>query len=182
MKETLILDVSGRPIDIISWKKAVKKQFEEKMILVRPYLKPDGNVSYISTVRKELSIPRPAILMLLEYHKGSYEKKLRLTRSNILFRDNFICQYTGRKLSKSEANIDHVVPKCKGGKNVWTNVVTCCNKINSLKGNLSVTEFERRHGYKLLSNPKTPVRIRLMLNKVFLSGNEIWQDYCKEMV
>lgn len=76
----------------------------------------------------------------------------RLTKRAILERDNFICQYTGRKLGKDEANVDHLIPISKNGKNSWENLVTCDKKINSLKGNKTPEEFE----LKVIKKPKKP--------------------------
>lgn len=76
----------------------------------------------------------------------------RLTKKAILERDNFICQYTGRKLSKDEANVDHLIPVSRNGKNSWENLVTCDKKINSFKGNKTLEECN----LKLIKKPRKP--------------------------
>lgn len=62
-------------------------------------------------------------------------KTPRMSRNAILERDGHTCAYSGRKLPKDKLNIDHVVPKSRGGKDEWTNLVTCDKEINFKKGN-----------------------------------------------
>jgi len=76
----------------------------------------------------------------------------KLSKKAIFERDDWTCQYTGRKLSKEDANIDHLIPVSRNGKNTWENMVTCDIKINSLKSNKTVEEF----GMPLIKKPKKP--------------------------
>lgn len=75
-----------------------------------------------------------------------------LTRKAILERDGHRCQYTDEVLPASELNIDHVIPKDKGGKNTWENLVTSRRDINFKKGNKSNDEA----GLSLKRKPKAP--------------------------
>lgn len=79
-------------------------------------------------------------------------KAPRLTRKAILERDGFTCAYTGRKLPQSQLNVDHVIPRDRGGKDEWTNLVACDRKINSKKGNKLNSEC----GLSLPKAPKAP--------------------------
>ena len=67
-------------------------------------------------------------------------KDLSPSRKNIFKRDNYICQYCEIKLDTETATVDHVVPRCRGGKHEWNNVVTCCLKCNRKKGDKTPTE------------------------------------------
>ena len=67
-------------------------------------------------------------------------KDLSPSRKNIFKRDNYICQYCEIKLDTETATVDHVVPRCRGGKHEWQNVVTCCLKCNRKKGDKTPTE------------------------------------------
>jgi 5-methylcytosine-specific restriction endonuclease McrA len=73
-------------------------------------------------------------------------------------RDNGIDQYTGKKLKKEEASIDHVVPKSRGGDNSWHNVVLTHKDINWKKGNRTNNEA----GLQLIRQPFTPKPIPIM--------------------
>ena len=77
---------------------------------------------------------------------------IKLTKRNIYIRDKYRCQYTGKQLKFNEANIDHVVPKAKGGKNTWDNLVVCSKDINSIKGDKTNEEA----GLKLIKKPTKP--------------------------
>lgn len=84
--------------------------------------------------------------------KDTLRKEPKLSKRAILDRDGLVDQYTGEKLSKHEANVDHVIPRDKGGKDRWENLVTTRRKTNSLKGN----RFNHEVGLKLIRQPKKP--------------------------
>jgi hypothetical protein len=82
-------------------------------------------------------------------------KTARLSPNAIWDRDGGTCQYSGKKLTKKQGNLDHVLAKSRGGKDSWENVVLCDRKINSAKGNRLNSEM----GLKLLRKPKAPTAI-----------------------
>jgi 5-methylcytosine-specific restriction endonuclease McrA len=73
--------------------------------------------------------------------------------NGVWVRDNGICQYTGKKLKTNEGNIDHIVPKSRGGKSDWNNCVLSHKDVNAFKANKTPEEV----GLKLIKTPKTPV-------------------------
>lgn len=77
-------------------------------------------------------------------------KEPQLTSASIHRRDGLIDQYTGKKLTRSQATIDHVIPLSRGGKNTWENMVTCEDKLNREKGNRLNEEI----GLQLMRKPK----------------------------
>jgi hypothetical protein len=79
-------------------------------------------------------------------------KAPRLTRKAILERDGFTCAYSGRKLHPSRLNVDHVIPRDRGGRDEWGNLVACDREINSKKGNRLNSEV----GLVLQKLPKAP--------------------------
>lgn len=79
------------------------------------------------------------------------------TKDAIMRRDGGICQYTGRKLSRCQGNIDHVIPRHHGGKNTFENMVWCEKGLNSLKGN----RYNHEIGLKLIRKPKAPPSVPL---------------------
>ncbi len=93
----------------------------------------------------------PLILIARNYNKVPVRRK-RLSVGNVRERDGGICQYTGRKLARGAGNIDHIQPRSRGGKDVWTNVVWCDKDLNLAKGNRLNSEM----GLKLLRQPKEP--------------------------
>jgi 5-methylcytosine-specific restriction endonuclease McrA len=67
-------------------------------------------------------------------------------------RDGGRCQYTGRKLRREEANIDHVIPRSRGGGDHWENCVLSCRKVNTRKGARTPEEA----GLRLIAEPDVP--------------------------
>lgn len=100
---------------------------------------------------KDGRIRAPTVIVNANYAKIPM-KRPKLTSRTIMERDGFTCQYTGRRLSKSQLNIDHVVPKDRGGKDDWTNLVTCDKQLNSKKSN----RLNHEIGIKLIRQPKAP--------------------------
>ncbi len=112
---------------------------------------------FIQTVN--MKIRAPTVIISRRYEKIPM-KRPRLSARAIMERDNFTCQYTNRKLSRSDLNIDHVLPKDRGGKELWENLVCSDRKVNSLKGNKLNSEI----GLKLIRIPKAPPAIPVSIS------------------
>jgi 5-methylcytosine-specific restriction endonuclease McrA len=93
----------------------------------------------------------PTVIKAPEY-TGMPHVRPRLCPKAVYERDNWVCQYSGRRLKPSEASLDHVIPRDRGGRDTWENLVTCDRKINSWKGNRLNSEC----GLKLLRKPAAP--------------------------
>lgn len=106
----------------------------------------------ISTINMKIRVPN--VLIHSNYDKSKMVKP-SLSKESIFERDGYIDQYTGKPLRKSDATVDHVIPKSHGGKNSWSNLVTCHRDLNSIKGN----KFNWEIGLKLIKTPKEPVGI-----------------------
>ena len=136
-------------------------------------LPTDDNASYIKTIRGDIKIP--TVIVLCEYDKVPM-KRPKFTHSNIWERDNGICQYTNKKLSKNEANIDHVIPKTKGGKTDWLNCVLCHKEVNSKKGPRTPEEA----GLKLVRTPVIPRELPSTLYIRNKHNIDDWNVFLKE--
>lgn len=96
-------------------------------------------------------IKLPQVMLLKSYSKIP-QQAVRLTRRNIYIRDGGRCQYTGKRLKTSEITLDHVVPRCKGGKNTWQNLVIASLSANTKKGGMTPQQAKM----KLLKTPCAP--------------------------
>ena len=105
---------------------------------------------YIFTSKKQIKIPK---VIILSHYNEVPKRRPKFTTKNLWERDKFTCQYTGKKLSMKEGNIDHIIPKSRGGKTNWTNCVISHKDINFQKGNKTPSEA----GLKLISQPKEPI-------------------------
>lgn len=93
----------------------------------------------------------PEIIQFTKYNKLP-SQKVHYNRRTIYRRDNNTCQYCGKKKPASELSMDHVVPRCQGGKTTWDNIVVACTECNTRKAGRTPQEA----GMKLLSIPKKP--------------------------
>jgi len=95
----------------------------------------DGNEPDVEFVRTISTCFRlPTVIVLATFDKLP-KKEVKFTRRNVFERDRFICQYCGVRFDHQSLNIDHVVPRDKGGRNTWENVVCSCVPCNTRKGN-----------------------------------------------
>jgi len=141
--KTLKLDSSFRPIDIISSVEALV------MCLVG---KARALESYTQTVKSvSESFALPSVIVLNRYVKFRFSYVV-CSRANLFHRDQSECQYCGKYRDHKSMTIDHVIPKSRGGKNTWENLVVACKKCNQKKGNKTPAEA----GMRLLRLPKKP--------------------------
>jgi len=96
----------------------------------------------------------PTVIVALNYNKIP-KKSLYPTKKNLYDFQRGICGLTGRKISWSQANIEHKIPKSKGGRNTWENLIVADRDINNARGNKDYSEL----GLKPLFNHKTPAPI-----------------------
>ncbi|MCS6799015.1 MAG: HNH endonuclease [Myxococcota bacterium] len=85
----------------------------------------------IGTVRGPVRVPR--VLVLVAYDRVP-RVTVRLSRRNVFLRDGHTCQYCGARPPVRELNLDHVVPRSRGGRSTWDNLVTSCRACNLRKG------------------------------------------------
>lgn len=105
-----------------------------------------------------LTIRAPTVIIATNFNKMPVKRfNGRPSKDAIYRRDNGMCQYTGRKIERQSATIDHIVPSSKGGGDSWENLVLCSKDVNSKKGNKLNSEV----GLKLLRNPVAPSPIPL---------------------
>ncbi|MEZ5302252.1 MAG: HNH endonuclease [Verrucomicrobiales bacterium] len=86
----------------------------------------------VHSISIRLEIPR--IIVLRAYDRLP-KKEVKFSRQNIFQRDKFTCQYCGRGFETKQLNLDHVIPRDKGGRTSWENVVTSCIPCNTRKAN-----------------------------------------------
>jgi len=109
----------------------------------------EENAHYVSTVRGKIKIPK--IIILCDYDKVP-KKRPKFSSRAIWQRDEGVCQYTNQKLTPNEANIDHIIPRSRGGKTNWLNCVISHKKVNALKANRTPEEAN----LKLIRPPREP--------------------------
>lgn len=161
MRRVLVLNQDYSPLSVCTAERAFLLIFLEKAELVH-----DDPQQKIRTVKDDY--PMPSVIRLQKYIFIPY-KSVLLSRQNVFKRDGQKCQYCG---SSKDLTLDHVIPKSKGGKSTWNNLVTACKRCNSLKGDKSPEEAEM----PLAKKPFKPSYIMFVRN---FSGftSEQWMKY-----
>ncbi|MCM8525156.1 MAG: HNH endonuclease [Lentisphaeraceae bacterium] len=164
---TLVLNKAWQPVNTLNVKDAIGKIYcGAAKALGKDYVAYDfeawiqtwSDLSVASKIdqHKFISCQRfnilvPEVIILNDY-KGSHRREARFSRRNIFIRDNYTCQYCHKKFSPKELNIDHVIPRSRGGKTTWDNVALSCIKCNTVKG----ARTPKEAGMKILKTPKKP--------------------------
>ena len=86
---------------------------------------------HIPIIGGALRVPR---VVHLQRYDRTPRTTVRLTRRNLMFRDGFQCQYCAKRPALRDLNIDHVIPRSRGGADTWENLVTACRVCNLKKG------------------------------------------------
>jgi 5-methylcytosine-specific restriction endonuclease McrA len=118
------------PLSLWCWQDAVKAVFLDRVNIVAEY---EGSVRSPS-----FSMRLPSVISLKEYIPLS--RQPAFTRFNVFLRDRFDCQYCGELFPVHDLTFDHVVPRSRGGRTSWDNVVTACSACNLRKANKSIKE------------------------------------------
>lgn len=110
---------------------------------------PTENSKVVRTVRSVVRVPE--VIVLTDYNDVP-ELELKLTRRNILLRDNYKCQYCNKPVNNKNFTIDHIIPRSRNGVNSWENFVVACFPCNIKKRDRTPKEA----GMVLLSKPAKP--------------------------
>ena len=125
----------------------------------------------IHSVRQQLRIPS---IIVLCYYDRLPKQEIKFCRQTIFERDKFTCQYCGGRFENRDLNLDHVIPREKGGETSWENVVCSCIRCNTRKANKLLAQANMR----LLSEPKKP-RWRPFFSQVSAQriAHESWRHF-----
>jgi len=160
----LVLNANFEPINICTTRRAVVLILGGKAAMIA------NGRGYLRTV--SLEIPRPSVIRL-ELQVRRPRPHVRLTRREVFRRDNYTCQYCGRR--EAGLTVDHVVPRYLGGQHIWTNVVAACASCNHRKGGHSPEEARMR----LLHAPKEPPLNAAYIFGRHLADNAEWSDFIR---
>lgn len=163
--QTLMLDQGYAPVKVIPWQRALRLLTLGKVEVVEEY---DHEVRTTF-----LAIKVPAVVRLLRAFRR-VKKPVKFSRVNIYGRDGYKCQYCGARRKVDELTYDHVLPRSRGGRTTWTNIVTCCSPCNLRKADRTPAEA----GMRLTREPKQPVDAPVVMVAVSReSAPAAWRDY-----
>lgn len=190
---TLVLDASYKPHRVVTWQRAaqlindgraeVVELYAETLRAIRRETIASLALSKSMLAWFELSVDdrdpdllvvkMPAVIRLISVL--GRKKVVKFSRINVLTRDGFACQYCAAKKPSIELNYDHVLPRSRGGKTTWTNIVSSCLPCNSRKSNRTPEEA----GMRLLKAPVCPKSLPIVAIRLHSLGEipSLWRDY-----
>lgn len=154
------------PLSLWPWQEAVKAVFMDRVNIVSEYDRVVRSPKFV--------IRLPSVISLKEYVPSNHRPAF--TRFNVFLRDHFTCQYCGRPFPTHELTFDHVIPRSRGGRTSWENVVTSCSACNLLKGN----RLPHQCGMIPLARPFQPTAFELRESGRSFPPNflhESWRDF-----
>jgi 5-methylcytosine-specific restriction endonuclease McrA len=158
----LVLNANFEPINVCNTRRAIGLILGGKADLVL------NGRGYINTISQ--SYPRPSVIRLEKMVRRP-RMSVRLTKREVLRRDEYTCQYCGHHASN--LTIDHVVPRHLGGLHVWENLVAACPSCNHRKGGRTSDQAQMH----LLHAPVAPPASALYLFGRHLHENQDWLPF-----
>ena len=161
----LVLNATFEPINVTAVRRA--------MVLMIKGVAQAEEIHHTQVRSASRALPVPSVIRLLAYRHIPQQTRA-LSRKNILLRDRNTCQFCSRTLPASELTLDHVVPRSRGGRSSWENLVACCYQCNNSKGDRTPEEA----GIALARRPR-PFTLHTSRQLMRLIGNkdEKWRKY-----
>jgi 5-methylcytosine-specific restriction endonuclease McrA len=156
----LLLNASFEPLCVVSARRAVVLVLKEKAEIL------ERNCAEFRSERQV--IPAPSVIRLVHFVRVPFRTRVPLSRRAVFARDGHRCQYCNRNAE----NIDHVVPRSKGGTHSWENVVASCRQCNARKEDRLLDEA----GLRLRRAPRAP-HAALWLVAVAGAVDPTWEQY-----
>ncbi len=162
-RRALVLNATFEPLGIVSSRRAVLLVLDTKAELVH---------TTDRVFRAErISVPEPSVVRLVRYVYVPRQYRVAVNRRTVFARDSSRCQYCGA----AAENLDHVIPRSKGGPHTWENVVAACRRCNTRKEDRLPHEV----GMALRRTPVAPHH-RVQLLALCGGTREDWQTYLEK--
>jgi 5-methylcytosine-specific restriction endonuclease McrA len=126
----------------------------------------------VGLVDRLIRIPR--VILLVSFDRVP-RRDVRFSRHNIFVRDENRCQYCGRRMMRSQLNLDHVVPRAAGGLTTWENIVCACLECNRRKGGRTPLQA----GMRLLKQPARPAWTPFVARNLAGAGYREWKPFLR---
>jgi 5-methylcytosine-specific restriction endonuclease McrA len=160
---TLVLDMGYQPINTVPFTKALTYIVAGKVDVLENYQR---------YVHPEWQMPA---VVRLTHWISTQKYRVKFSRQNVLARDRWRCQYCLQRKPTAELTFDHVIPRSKGGKTAWENIVIACTVCNAKKADRT----PQQAGLKLRKKPYRPTWLptfNLSLRQLETIPTE-WRDY-----
>lgn len=161
----LVLNASMEPLCVVPTRRAVVLVLSSKADLLHA---GDGHFR-----AERMALPAPSVVRLRRYVHVPFRRRAALSRRGVFLRDEGRCQYCGRPAE----NVDHVVPRSRGGPHVWENVAAACQRCNAHKKDRTPDEARMT----LSRRPYAP-RAAFWLLVAVGTVDPVWRPYIKDVI
>ena len=158
--------LSYYPLSVWNWQEAIKAIFLDRVSVVAHYDRAIRSPGF------ELKLP--SVVALKQYIPQ--DRRPPFTRFNVFLRDRFSCQYCRQPFPANELTFDHLIPRSRGGRTSWHNILTACTRCNLRKAN----RLPHECGMQPITKPFVPTSHQLRANgRSFPPGylHQSWRDY-----
>ncbi len=164
LRSVLVLNSTYEPLNIVPVQRAIVLLLKEKAEVVE---------AAQSQIRAEhLAMDWPLVIRLIAFVPLPRRLPLPLSRRTVLARDMYTCQYCGSQPGRQELTVDHVIPRSRGGKTIWENVVAACGSCNRRKGDRTPEEAQMQ----LRIKPARPQFVAIVLLHES-NAHTVWRKY-----
>jgi 5-methylcytosine-specific restriction endonuclease McrA len=160
-RPVLVLNASYEAVNVVAARRAVVLVCKGAAVV------QETGAEFVRT--PGLRLPLPSVIRLLAYRYVP-RRSGSVSRKSIIERDGYRCQYCRARLPASKLTLDHVMPKSRGGRASWENLVACCYLCNNRKGNRTPTEA----GMALM---KKPLPFSIHAKHRSAAGDPLWDRY-----
>jgi 5-methylcytosine-specific restriction endonuclease McrA len=166
-RAVLFLDHDWMPLRIEPWQRAISDFFLGKIEVIE--YSRDRTIQGVGRTH-----PMPSVVRVLRRFRRD-RLRIKFSRVNIFARDAFTCQFCGRRCPTEELTFDHVLPRSRGGRTTWENIVTCCVPCNKEKADRTPAEA----GMRLRAAPRKPRFLPSVTVRGMGGGDipEAWRPY-----
>lgn len=130
MNATLVLNADYSPLGVaplstLNWKESIKLVYLEQVDVIETY---DDWFVHSPSVTLQV----PSVVVSRTFVKSS--RTVKFNKQNLCIRDDYTCQYCLQRFDLKNLTMEHVIPRCLGGKTTWQNVAMACGRCNTRKG------------------------------------------------
>jgi 5-methylcytosine-specific restriction endonuclease McrA len=160
----LLLNASFEPLCVVPTRRAVVLVLKEKAEII---CRQSGEMR-----SERASFPMPSVIRLLNFVRVPHRAAAPISRRAVFARDAHRCQYCAR----AAENLDHVLPRSRGGQHAWDNVVACCRSCNARKGDRLLHETDL-----VLTRPPRAPHVTIWIVAAVGSLDPAWEQFLPEV-
>lgn len=149
--DVLVLNIDYSYLGTISWKRATTLLFEGLAEPAMPFKVKKQDIPKLENTLNKIHVGKenlkykivngvkhniivPNVIRILKYVRATFKTHVPFSKRNVFIRDSYTCQYCEKRVTLNTGDLEHMLPRSRGGKNTWDNCVTSCKECNLKKG------------------------------------------------